>query len=400
MARKCTKNWISTYLQYTTVQKAPERYHLWIAISIIASTMERNCYIDRGFYTLYPNLYVAIVGPTAFLSKSTAGDIGTEFLEKIPDITIIRGKATSWWMYRWLGGKSASGEPCTCTIWASEMKSFLDDLGKTEMVTMLTDMYGCPDSRNFYTIKGGMFTLKNICINVLAASTPEWLTTGTSMDDISGGFTGRFVYVYADSGERHIPFPEDEYPKVAHLKQPLEDDLIEISKLKGEFLLTPEAKKNYTAWYNDLKNEFIAHGDERMMGYFGRKGELVLKVAMIISAATNDDKIIDEKILSATWSILRKIEDQMTLSFAGIVGDPSLRWQDKVLGQLARAPGGFLTTSELLRYNWNRFNSQTLDSIMRNLGDMNVVASEHRPGKGMGWKLTEKGQVRNWRGQV
>lgn len=393
--RKCKKNWIDTYLEYTAIQKAPERYHLWIAISTIASALERRCFMRRGFYTLFPNLYVAIVGPTG-ISKSTAGNIGTNFLEGIKDRTIIRGKATSWWMYRWFGAKSASGDPCTCTIWASEMKNFLDDLGKTEMITMLTDMYECPDKRDFYTIKGGMFTLKDMCINVLAASTPEWLTTGTSVDEIAGGFTGRFVYVYADSGERNSPFPEDLYPQVAHLEQPLKDDLIEMGKMTGGFTLTPEAKAIYTTWYNNLKQEFMLKGDERLLGYFGRKGELVLKICMIISAAASDSMLINESILNAAWALLRKIEDQMTLAFAGIVSDPALRWQDKVLGQLARARGGFLTTAQLLRFNWNRFSSQTLEAMMRNLHDMNVVTSRHVPGKGTGWALTEKGKTRDW----
>ena len=42
------------YLKYTTEHESPEDFHAWVAMSLIAVTIGRNVWLDRGFYRLYP----------------------------------------------------------------------------------------------------------------------------------------------------------------------------------------------------------------------------------------------------------------------------------------------------------------------------------------------------------
>ena len=58
-------DWLTTYTEYTSEQESPALFHLWVGTSVIASAMERRCYINRGYYTLYPNLYIVLIGESA-----------------------------------------------------------------------------------------------------------------------------------------------------------------------------------------------------------------------------------------------------------------------------------------------------------------------------------------------
>jgi len=236
MPRKCKPNWIQSYVKFSQYQQAPTTFHVWTAMSLIASVLRRNVYLDRGYFKTFPNLYICIVGPTG-ITKSTATNIGVfEFLKNkklkkaIPDLEVLIGKGTSWYIYDWFSALANKNRDCCCTIYADEMKNLMGDLNKSELVTMLTDLYTCKDETDYYTKTGGRFVFKNVCINVLLCSTPEWLVTGTSLNDIDGGFTGRFTYIYEEEDEKSIPFPEDFITKEV---QKLKEDLLDIKEKKN-----------------------------------------------------------------------------------------------------------------------------------------------------------------------
>jgi hypothetical protein len=376
MSRRCTPNWIDTYLRYSDAQQAPKVYHLWIAISTIASALGRDTYLDRVYFKTFPNLYIGIVGPTG-ITKTSAGDIGVDILQAATEIEpfteVMKEKLTSWYLYDWFKELTDLKGQCICTIYAPEMKNFLGDLNKSEMVALLTSFYGCPDSPTYRTKANKGFKFKNICLNLLACSTPEWLTTGTTVDEISGGFTGRFIYVYADKDERSVAFPEDMVTSQTHqLRADLIHDLVEIGSLKGTFIITDQAKAEYIVWYNQRKAEW---NDERMRGYFARKAETVLKLAMILSASRDNSLIIDEKVLNLSWQLLNSVEQNMTGAFSGIVDDPAMRYRDHVLRTIQKSSGCQQYRSAILRQHWTRLDSVVLDRIITSLEQSNIITA-------------------------
>jgi len=368
--RKSQNDFITTYIDYTKYQNAPEIYHRWTALSLLASTLQRRVYMNRAYFYTFPNLYTALVGPTGF-TKSTASDIGMNLLKTLPQIETISGEATSWYLYSWFGNMSSSGNPCCCTIYSDEMKNLLGDLNKTDMITLLTKAYTCPASHDHHTKSGGKLTLKNICINVLVCSTPEWLVTGTTTNEIAGGFTGRFVYVYADQTDRSYPFPEDWVtPDIKQLRLDLEHDLTEIEKLSGPVIITDQAKAEYIIWYQQREQEC---NDERLRGYYSRKGELVLKTAILLSVAQDDSLVIDDSTLHNAWALLTETEVNMCKTFSGVVDDPALKYKDLVLGQIARAHEQIMTREDLLKKNWTKFDGVILDRIITNMNEAGFV---------------------------
>jgi hypothetical protein len=391
-SRKCATNWLDTYLEYTAFQEAPKKFHLWTGLSTLASVVKRNVKLPRGYFDIYPNLYVALVAPSGF-TKTSAADISIKLLKQVPDVELIEEKVTSWYILDYFTDLTTTKGECCVTMYAPEMKTFLGDLNKAELVAMLTSFYGCPSSSSFRT-KGnkGAAIFNNICLNLLACSTPEWLTLGTTTDEIAGGFTGRFVYVFEDIPERSFAFPEDFMtPEVQSLKQPLIDDLNHIASLKGDFIITDQAKAEYLIWYSTRDQECT---DERLKGYYARKRDLIFKLAMLLSVSQDDSLIIDEDILRMTWTILTNIESKMKAAFSGIVDDPALKYKDMIVSQLAKASGQEMTRAEILRKNWNKFDSQVLDRIITNLTDagmLDTYSKKHGKGVVLMYKLIDTG---------
>lgn len=380
MPRNAQENWIETYLDYTASTNAPSRYHIWTALSVVATVVNRKVYLDRGFFRLFPNLYITLVGPTGF-AKTTATIIGMNTILDTakssisPPLEVIQGKATSWYLYDWFGKMSATNKDCICTIYSGEMKDLFGDLNKTELITLLTDLYTSPDKKDFY-MKTNKLSLQNVCINILTCTTPEWLTTGTTTNEIAGGFTGRFVYVYADSGDRSIAFPEDFMTAdIIQLRQELIEDLIEIGQLSGQCVITDQAKAEYIIWYSTRKKEW---NDERLLGYYARKGDLVLKLCILLSVAKDNTLVIDESTLHLVWDLLSGLELDMGSALSGIVDDPALKYKDMVLGQISRGTNNSCLRSDLLKKNWHKFDGVILDRIMTNLVDAHVVTSERK----------------------
>src|SRR5437867_8440908 len=93
-------SWLDTYMEYTLDQESPDAFHLWTATTVLAAAMGRKCYINKGYYKLYPNLFVVLVAGAAKLRKSTAINLGIitpdeiELFEHVPNTLIINGKIT------------------------------------------------------------------------------------------------------------------------------------------------------------------------------------------------------------------------------------------------------------------------------------------------------------------
>jgi len=123
-------------------------------------------------------------------------------------------------------------------------------------------------------------------------------------------------------------------------------------------------------WYTTRGDECQ---DERLVGYYARKRDLIFKVAMLLSISQDDSLIIDEDILHATWTILTQVEDKMKAAFSGIVDDPSMKYKDMIVSQLAKSPGQEMSKAALLKKNWNKFDGLVLDRIIINLEEAGML---------------------------
>ena len=308
--RKINGNWITEYLKFTKEQEAPGMFHLWVAISVIASALERNVHLDRGYYTLYPNLYIVLVAESEVCMKTTAADIGIEILKKIENPpAIFAQKITPEALVSGLCNECAVDEAgvvyknASAVIYSEELSVFLGrEAYASGMVSILTSLYGCRDVWEYETIGRGKDIAYNTCINLLGASTPEWLRMSIPVDAVGGGFTSRIVFVYQDASDKENPHPEITEEEV-ELRKNLIHDLSLIRRINGVFKFTPSSKEWYAKWYHGYRKA-QAEGKPTMV----RKKDLILKVAMCMSAAEDDSLIITEEHLSKATEVLDSTE--------------------------------------------------------------------------------------------
>lgn len=351
MARLIVGSWIKAYLAYTAESESPEEYHLWTAISVIAGALKRQVFFDMGYFLLYPNMFIVLVGPPGRCKKSTAMRIGRDILKGTPGAKFTADSTTREKLIINLTQAHKDGASAM-TAHSTEFATMLTSSGM-DMVVFLTDIFDCPPVWEHDTKSGGKNTIKGPFLNLLGATTPDWISRAMPLDTIGVGLTSRIIFIHQDT-----PRAADAIPKLTDaqkaLAQILITDLIAISALSGEFRLSDTAYKRYNDWYRERVGNPNPTGDPRLAGYFERKPMHMLKLSMIVAAAKRDGLEIHDEDMEDAMTMLQRIEDRMTKVFVGVGRNPIHADKEAVLASIIESGQGGLSMGELLaRYNYS-----------------------------------------------
>lgn len=305
-------DFIDAYLDLHSTHEASPKIHLWTCLSVLATSIERKLWMPRGHYDLYPNLFVFIVGPSGLIKKSTSTGFGVSLLRELPEIKIMSDRVTAASLIEQLNSAQKKGDELEGTlehasmfIYASELIVFVKEVFGT-VIELLTTFWDCPKVWSYKTKNSGNVLVKNVCLNMLAATTLQWLKEGITSQIMTAGFAGRVIFVCDSKGSgKWVAWP-DTPPDFELRKEKLVEDLHQIHSLQGKMILTPEFKAVFAEWY-DAHMTFVAsiNKDVRMNGYYGRKGEMILKVAMLKSVSEGDSLVLLPKHFQ--WG-LRQLE--------------------------------------------------------------------------------------------
>ncbi len=327
MSRKLT-DWISSFLEYTDNSEPKVIFRKWVALSVVASALQRKCYLeweDRK----YPNMYVVLVGPPAS-RKGTAMAPGMRLLrdlgipmaaESITKEALSRDLRDS--AYQEVEGIGADGEAsyskvtfhCSLTVYSKEFTVFLG-YNNPELMAWMSDWYDCADKWIYRTKGQGTDEILGVFVNLIGATTPELIRLMMPLETIGGGLASRIIFVYAEDKERPIsrPFKTEAQRR---LGDQIEIDLEHIHNMRGEFSLTPEALAFWDTWYIERGNKSTIE-DPKFSGYTERRGSHVLKMCMILSASQGDDMMITPNILRRAVSTIEEAELFMPRVFRGV----------------------------------------------------------------------------------
>lgn len=368
MTRKLS-NWLSSHLDYTAKQESPEFFHLWSGISAIAAVIERKCWYDKGFYDLYPNHYIILVSESALSRKTTAADLAVRLVKETKKVYIMRDSFTKpVFMDRLNKVKQTHGTTgSSMLLYADELMTCLGK-GAVEsgLIATLTQAYKSQEVE-YHTQHSVTATIDDVCINFLGCTTLDWAATVLSGYSAEGGFPGRNIFVVQERARHREPFPvltQKEYD----LRRDLVFDLLEINKLSGQFTATNEAKDAYSPWYKALKEP----DDMRLKGYYGRLGDHVLKLAMILSISETDDLTIKTHHIKNALKILNQNEKLMLNAFRGVAHTKDGVNTDRVYQQLVTM-GGRADHSILLKKNYSYMNKIQFKECIDTLDDMNLI---------------------------
>lgn len=328
---------IDAYLKYTKGHESTDRIRKWSFISVLAGLLERRVWIDRGYYTLFPNLYVFIIGRSGLIKKSTSTGIAVNLLREIPGIKMMAERLTAGSLVTQL---AASGKTflhdgkkvkqSALFAYASELAVMLQDQ-RGPVTELLTTFYDCQpnDSEKPWTqntVNGGMMQIFGPCLNILGASTKAWLSKCIPENEMEGGFTSRVIFVV----ENKLPDHLVAWPELSADERQMRAEIVEgmrrIHGFTGEITVTAGAKKFFAEWYeNHMKNVLPKNMDPRMVGYIARKGDTILKLAMIKSVASYL-QTIEKRHLEWAIAELDLLEPDWRGAFEGIGIKEGLAW--------------------------------------------------------------------------
>lgn len=383
-------NWIGTYLEYTKESESPETYHLWAALSSIAAAVRRNVWLDQGLYVLFPNLYIAFVGPPARTAKSTALYLARSVMADVSAIKMGPEACSREELIRQMA-ESKYDNQCAMTIHSSEFSDFIDTSGIL-MIQFLTSIYdgnyAPPKGWNYATKHQGKDFIINPFLNVIFGTTPSYLAESMPDNIVGHGFASRAIVVYEERERHENSLPDNLDPA---LRKALAEDLQHISHLRGQFKwggeLTDqtnrsgrrltEAELTYDQYYKSLYKNVPA--DHRIEGFHWRKKTHVLKVAMLLSLAERDDLTITSADINTAVQFLHDLEPQMARAYSAVGKFEHATTLERIGNQIRAAGAAGLPIEEVYKRNYFAGDDYTLERLMGTLKKGGIIKEERLP---------------------
>ncbi len=368
-------DWITGWMSFVDNTEPPDCFKQWVAISIIAATLQRKCSLNLGHLVLYPNMFVILIGPPGS-RKTTAMDPGRDILMQ-KGIKLSADATTKEALIRALRMSStsvsslATGETvghASLTIFSPELTVFLgyDNL---QLMTYLNNWWDCQDPWEYDTKDTELRDfIPAVWVNLIGATTPEILQTALPTESIGLGFTSRVIFVHAYKIGKVVamPFISEEAKK---LRVDLFADLERIYLLSGEFKYTKDFVNDWTDWRYD-QVEHPPFKDSKLAGYTSKRPAHILKLCMVVSASEGNSMEISGRTLSRAIDILARTERSMPNVFSGYGENRDARTLTEVMRTIALLGNEGIKFSELLNRYVRDANKDVMLGIVRTLESM------------------------------
>lgn len=388
MARKL-KNWIESYMEYSSYSEAPDKFHFWTAIGTLAGALQRHVWIECGYWQWVPNFYIIFVAPPGIVAKSTTASIGMNLLRQVEKVNfgpdsctwqvLIQEMASCKELFPTPEGKML--KQSAMTIAASELGTFLDPKN-TEMVDALVSLWdGQKGPWKKATKTQGNDEIMNPWINLLGCTTPAWISGAFPDYMIGGGFTSRTIFVYADRKRKLVAYPHLVMkPDQSQLEDDLVHDLNQINKMAGEMTMTDDAVALGEAWYNDFHTNKPSNlNTEQFDGYIARKQTHIHKLAIIMSAVESNELIITVDHLEKAIQLTTAIESDMPKVF-GKIGQGTHGKQAQMLRRMLSVQGE-QTQQDLYAQVYKTMSVQEFENTIKGMMKAGFCTLKQKAGK-------------------
>lgn len=367
-------NWLDSYLKYTDNTESPVSYHTWCGLSVIAGALQRRVYLQWGLAeTIYPNLYVVLIGPSGRTRKGTAIGIAKSMLKATPGVTVVP-ESSSGRQAMILAMKRASKnfeDPidgkikfhCSVTAFSEELSVFLGQ-GDIAYLSNLTDWYDSKDDWEYETVGRGKDSLQGLCLNLCGGTAPDWIQSMIPQEALGGGFTSRVIFIVEEKKRKIVPeyVVDDE---TRELGEKLQRDLERIANLAGEMRFDEEGKQAYVDWYIDQDTKLSAGQpaipDTRFAGYCERRATHLRKLMLVCSASRGDDLKLTKADFLKAKGLLEAAEVKMGRTFGGLGKARNSAETDTVMDFIREM--GTTTRQMLLKKFYRDIDPMTLSTV-------------------------------------
>lgn len=341
MSQRQLPDFLEGYMAYTDQLESPDNYHTWTGLSMIAACLGRKIWMNLGHFRIFPNMYIVLVGPAGKCRKSVAINTGTDLLlDMSDDVKISADAITREALIRLIKDSEMSkfeidGDPyvhSSVTIVSKELSVFIGT-GNHDLIALLTDLYDAPKVWEYKTKNQGTDNIRGVWLNMLGASTPDWLIGSIPLTAIGGGFTSRIIFVVAHDVRKKTAIPELGV-KELDLRGKLQHDLEAMCLVRGEYKFTTNARKFYIDWYETGNTKI---DDPRFWGYAERKHIHMIKIALVLAASEDTANTVHTRHITRALDMLNDIEPTMVEAFGAAGRSHQAADIDEIMTNIRRA---------------------------------------------------------------
>lgn len=327
MGKRHYDNFIDAYIELNDDGFVPPQFTEWAAVSIIAATLERKAWLPwGGNFKFFPNMYILFVAKPG-IGKSSAINPAVGMLRDLKQhgegLHILPSQITEAKLIDLMGKnhrKFTHGttvkEQCAGYFYASEASACLKDL-YGGFINTITSFYDCDDNFQKATMGGGErpVTLRNICFNLLAGSTFDYLGKLITDDNIMGGFASRLTYIIQDEYfERDMSWEQGSRKKRSSVdRYKLMQDLSKIQEIVGEFSADQEFAERWNKWAPEFDKFHQEQKSEKLQSLLARKPTIIRKLPMIIAAAESNDRVLRAHHWDRAMEMMNAAERQLPI---------------------------------------------------------------------------------------
>jgi len=334
------------YLKEVNVQYC-SRYGFFALAGGIGAVIKRKVWIQRGspklIPLLFPNPWIVLLGPQGKGNKSSCLRGVKELLLELPpnlQPRFLAAKTTPEALAKSLSSPLITPEvtkgtdPTTISVIRKKAQGLIYSsefgtlLGKEKYLVglpiFLTDIYDCPDEWESDTILRGDQRLYDVCISLLAASTPDWMNDILPRNASQIGFLSRLLLVPLPPGWEKRTKPNPDNPE---LRKKVLEEIVKIAKVEGEMRMTSECSKLYEDWYMNLPS--VPPGPKAE--YLERKQDHILRLAIILQLSYNYSLEMEAQTFKDAIDIYSSIEEDVLRIIDYISMEPKMRIVQKVL---------------------------------------------------------------------
>jgi hypothetical protein len=312
-------SFLRDYLEFTSGNEAHPVYHQYAALAALSSIVSRRVWIPQGYFDVYPNLYVVLVGP-AGNRKTTALSTCKKLLRELKEIpfsaecqtkeALVLDMKEQVKTFK-LTPESPPIEYHPITVCVTELSQFLG-VNSLHMVDFLTTVY----DQDFYDVKTknkGSESIVGPYLTMIGCTTPSWITSYLKQDVISGGFSRRALFVYETEKAQRVAFPEITSEMTAAWNRVIVYSK-KLLKVRGEYQWDAAAKDFYEDWYMGMK---IPDSDV-LQTFYESKHVQLLKIAMLVGLSESLELVMKVEYLKAGLGLLDLIEQNLDRVFSGL----------------------------------------------------------------------------------
>lgn len=332
-------SFLSDFRELGKGTEANPNYVIFSGLVALSAIVSRRVWLPMGHYDIFPNLYVVLVGPPG-MRKTTAMDLAKGLIRELNkkkakvasdpllgDLTqsdypisaecvskekLIQDMRATERKLTGLAEKDKDNELYSpMTVMATELSEFLM-VGGQGMISFLTTIY----DRSVYdyrTKNKGQEYVNGPYLNVIACTTPDWITMYLKDDIISGGFSRRALFIYETEEGPRIAIPKKTPEMLAAFKS-MVDYADRVTQIKGPMVLTTDAEAFYVNWYENHR----IPADPNVAGYYRSKHVQMFKLAMLISLSESPQLIITLDHVKFAFDLLSLMEQRLSAVFAGM----------------------------------------------------------------------------------